>query len=62
MSNKECCIMKKWLIRYYLTESAYKTGCSAFTEIVKGDRNFAVNWAQNKLKNSQFKYYDLIEK
>lgn len=54
--------MKKWLIIYYLTESAYKTGCSAFTEIVKGDRNFAVNWVQNKLKNSQFKYYDLIEK
>lgn len=53
---------KHWLIRYYLTESAYKTGTPAFTETVNGDRNFAVNWAQNKLRNSQFKFYDLVEK
>ena len=54
--------MKQWLIRYYLSEGAYKTGYPTFTEIINGDRNFAVNWAQNKLKNSQFKFYDLIEK
>lgn len=53
---------KKWLIRYYLNEGAYKTGSHAFTETVIGDRNYVVNWAQNKLKTSQFKFYDLIEK
>lgn len=53
---------KQWLIRYYLTENAYKAGIPAFTETVGGDRNFVVNWAQNKLKNSQFKFYDLVEK
>lgn len=53
---------KKWCIWYYLSEGAYKTGCPAFTETIIGDRNFAVNWAQNKLKYSQFKFYDLIEK
>lgn len=53
---------KQWLIRYYLTENAYKAGIPAFTETIGGDRNFATNWAQNKLKNSQFKFYDLVEK
>lgn len=53
---------KQWLIRYYLNGNAYKTGVPTFTEIVGGDRNFAVNWAQNKLRNYQFKFYDLIEK
>lgn len=52
---------KQWRIRYYLSEGAYKTGCPAFTEMVNGDRSFAVSWAQNKLKNSQFKFYDLTE-
>ena len=39
---------KQWLIRYYLNEGAYKTGCPAFTETVNGDRNFAGNnrWRQ----------------
>jgi hypothetical protein len=53
---------KQWLIRYYLTENAYKAGIPAFTETILGDRNFAINWAQNKLKSSQFKFYDLVEK
>lgn len=53
---------KQWIIRYYLTESAYRTGVPAFTEAICGDRNFVVNWAQNRLKNSQFKFFDLIEK
>lgn len=52
----------KWLIRYYLTENAYKTGCPAFSETIIGDRNYAVNWAQSKLRTSQFKFYDLTEK
>lgn len=53
---------KQWLIRYYLTENAYKTKIPAFTEAINGDRNFAINWAQNKLRNSQFKFYDLVER
>ena len=52
---------KQWRIRYYLSDGAYKTGCPAFTERVKGDRILAVNWAQNRLKNSKFKFYDLTE-
>ena len=54
--------MKTWEIRYYLTENAYKTGCFAFKEIIKGDRSYVLNWAQQKLKSSQFKFYDLVEK
>ena len=52
---------KQWRIRYYLSDGAYKTECPAFTERVKGDRILAVNWAQNRLKNSKFKFYDLTE-
>lgn len=52
---------KQWRIRYYLSDGAYKTGCPAFIERVKGDRILAVNWAQNRLKNSKFKFYDLTE-
>lgn len=55
-------MMNKWLIRYYLSDSAYKSGFPAFTETITGDRNFVINWAQNRLKHSQFKFYDLIEK
>lgn len=54
--------MKQWIIRYYLTDASYRIGAPAFTETINGDRNFAVNWAQNKLRYSQFKYYDLVEK
>ena len=52
---------KQLLIRYYPNKGTYKTGSPAFTETVIGDRNYVVNWAQNKLKTSQFKFYDLIE-
>lgn len=55
-------MVKQWLIKYYLTETAFKAGTPSFTETIKGDRNFVVNWAQNKLRNSQFKFYDLVEK
>ena len=60
--TKETNLMtKQWRIRYYLSDGAYKTGCPAFTERVKGDRILAVNWAQNRLKNSKFKFCDLTE-
>lgn len=53
--------MKKWVIRYYLTEAAFRSGIPAFRETVNGDRNFVVSWAQNKLKHTNFKFYDLTE-
>ena len=61
MGRKEELTMKTFIIKYYLTESAYKIGCPAFTETLKGDRNYVVTWAQNKLRNSNFKFYDIQE-
>lgn len=52
----------KWEIRYYLTEGAYKTGVASFKETITGDRNFVINWAQNKIKHSNFKFYDIVQK
>lgn len=33
----------KLKIRYYLTESAFKSGIAVYKEVINGDRNFAVN-------------------
>lgn len=52
----------KWEIRYYLTETAYKCGAFAFKENIIGDRNFVINWAQNRIKYSSYKFYDFIQK
>ena len=52
----------KWEIRYYLTENAFKSGIAAYTEVINGDRNMAVNWAQNRINNSNFKFFDLVQK
>lgn len=52
----------KFEIRYFITESSFRSGIPAFTEIINGDRNYAVNWANNKIRNSQFKYFDIIQK
>ena len=49
-------------IRYYPTEIAYKNGIAAFKEVITSDRNFAVNWAMNKVKHSNFKFYDMVHK
>lgn len=54
--------MKTFIIKYYLTETAYRCGVSAFTETFRGDRNSVVNWAQNKVRTSNFKFYDIQEK
>ena len=54
--------MKTWEIRYYLNEVAYRTGIPAFKETIKCDRNTAVSIAQAKMRHSQFKFFDLIEK
>lgn len=52
----------KWEIRYYLSETAYKSGTSSYKEIINGDRIYVIRWAQNKLKYSNFKYFDIIQK
>ena len=52
----------KWEIRYYLTENAYKSGIPAFKEVINGDRQYAINWAQRKIKSSNFKFYDMVQK
>lgn len=49
-------------IRYYLTEGAYKCGTVAFKETITGSKEYAINWAMNKLKHSQFKFYDIVQK
>lgn len=50
----------KWLINYYMNESSYKAGIVAMSETITGDRFAAVNWATNKTRYSQFKFYDII--
>ena len=52
----------KWEIRYYMTESSFKCGIAAHKEVLNGDRNYVINWAQNRIKNSKFKYYDIVQK
>lgn len=52
----------KWKIRYYLTETTFKSGVVAYKEVINGNRNFAVNWVQNKIKHSNFKFYNLVQK
>lgn len=52
----------KWEVRYYLTETAYKSGIPAYKETLNGDRNYVINWAQNKVKHSNFKFYDIVQK
>ncbi len=49
----------KWKINYYITESSFRSGVPAFHETINGDRNFVTNWAQNKIKHSQFKFFDI---
>ena len=48
----------KWRINYYITENAFKAGIPAFYETINGDRNFVISWAQNKIKHSQFRFFD----
>jgi len=62
LTTKGASIMaKKIKIQYYLSESAKRTRVASFSETVNGDRNFATKWAENRLKHSQFKFFDLIE-
>lgn len=54
--------MQTWIIKYYITEGSYRSGVPAFKEEIKGDRNYVVTWAQNKVRCSQFKFYDIEQK
>lgn len=49
----------KWKINYYLTETAFKSDIPAFSETINGDRNFVTNWAQNKIRNGNLKFFDI---
>lgn len=49
----------RWKINFYITETAYKSGVVQHSETVNGDRNFAINYAQQKLRSSNFKFYDI---
>ena len=51
-----------WIICYYLTEQGLRTGAPDFKEEFHGDRNAAINWAQNKMKYGNFKFYELKQK
>jgi len=53
--------MKTFIIRYYLTEGAYRTGVPAFKETFRGDRNGAVSLAQMRVRTGSFKFYDIQE-
>ena len=52
----------KWEIRYYLTETAHRSGVVSYKEIINGSRDYVIKWAQNKCKSSKFVAYDLIQK
>lgn len=52
----------KWEIKYYLTETAKRSGIAAFTETISGDKHFVENWAQNKIRHSNFVAYELVQK
>ena len=51
-----------FIIKYYFNEGAKRTGTAAFTEQISGDKNYVIKWAENKLKNSNFQCYDIIQK
>lgn len=54
--------MKTFIIKYYLNEWAYRSGIPAYTETITCDRYTAVNMAQNRIKTSNYKFYDIQEK
>jgi len=52
----------EWIIKFYLTEIAYKSGIVAHQMIYKGDRNGAISYAQAIMRGSNFKFYDIWQK
>ena len=49
----------RFKINFYLNETAFKSGVVQHSEILTCDRNFAVNWAQQKIRTTNFKFYDI---
>lgn len=49
-------------IKYYLSEQAKRSGVAAYKEVIRGDKNYAENWAKNKLRNSKFVAFDIVQK
>ena len=54
--------MKVYEIRLYLTEVAYKSGIPAYKQIIRGSRDAAIAMAHSMMKNSKYKYYEIVEK
>lgn len=52
----------KFEIKYYLSETAKRSGVAAFKETIQGDRRYAENWAQHRVKHSNFVAYDIVQK
>ena len=52
----------KFEIKYYLTETAYKSGVAAFKETINGTKEYANKWAEKRLKSSKFAKFDIIQK
>ena len=53
--------MKTFIIRYYHTETQYRSGLVAHKEIVRGSRETAINIAQGKIRIGAYKFYDIQE-
>ncbi len=54
--------MKKWKVKFYLTEVAFRNGSAVCTETTTAPtREAVVVWAKNYIKNTQFKFYEIIE-
>jgi hypothetical protein len=54
--------MKTFIIKYYHTETQRRCGIIAYSEIVSGTREKAINIAQNKIRAGSYKFYDIQEK
>ena len=51
----------KWEIRYYLTENLLHLKKVSFKEVVVGNWDYAVKLAELKKKNTNFKYYEIVQ-
>ena len=49
-------------IKYYLSEQAKRSGVVAYKEVIGGDKNYAENWAKNKLRSLKFVAFDITQK
>ena len=52
----------KWEIKYYLTETAFRSGVVSHRETITGDRQAAVHLAEIRIRTGSFKYYELEQK